>query len=602
MTGVDRPQGASLGRALIVAALTAFGGGALGQTPGPAAAPAAAASGPPLMLDQPAVASPQGAAAADKPADAARPAPAATCSSLSEQAMSIDLQAASLQAKRADPAVLATMFDESIALWGQAAKLCQGRRQAHAESNVKDMQRARRAIDEVLDAGPKCASTQHDARTVQDLAVQASGERRWLDATRLYNRAAQMWELAVERCSGSLRQTALQRKGQAETDAHNSEHCAPMFDRARSRTQHLRTQSVESSPAGRQRALQIAETLWREAMANCKGPALDVATSNAQALARERGTPWVSTIEPDDRPVAAAAAASAAVPVPAAASAAPPSPAAPPPAAAQSSVVGALPAAAAAAPAAASATGPRDFDIVLGGGARLVGQFSFNPAGKTYTGAGKMFFANGDRYDGAVVDSLQHGQGHFRWASGQQYDGMWVHAVPQGRGRMHFVNGDQYEGDFVAGVPEGSGKMVYGSADSYTGQFKGGLPHGKGLYRWINGQRYDGTWVSGVASGSGEITFSDGRHYVGQIERGVPHGRGALKFVSGDIYEGELVDGLPEGTGHYRWQNGDEYQGQWKAGKRNGRGRFVWHNGDRWEGQFQADLQTADGELIRKTP
>ena len=53
------------------------------------------------------------------------------------------------------------------------------------------------------------------------------------------------------------------------------------------------------SKEDKQDAQMVAETLWREALGQCKGSAVkDIATNNAQTLARERGTPWVPRLAP----------------------------------------------------------------------------------------------------------------------------------------------------------------------------------------------------------------------------------------------------------------------------------------------------------------
>lgn len=545
-------------------------------------------------------------APASAPASAAARAPARTaaapsCSAATDEAMAADLKAATAQSQRGEVSVLARLFDESIALWRRAVQWCGGRAKERAERNLADSRQERGAISELQGAGEKCGAGHKDAAALQDLALRATTERRWRDAAVLYRKAENMWDLAAERCSGAQQQTALQRREQAATDAHNAEFCAPGFDRAREHTQHLRQSGAALSPADRQTQLQIAETLWREAIPQCKGAALDLVRSNAQTLARERGTPWVAT-QPVPPPVLAvhgAAAASAPAAAPGAAVPAEPARRAEAVVKSGSGPLDRTPSAGAVAPVAAA---PKTLDIVVGAGTRFIGQFVADPGGMTYTGSGRIVWPNGDKYDGALLHGQRHGHGEFIWVNGQRYSGDWVGDRPDGRGTLRFANGNLFEGNVVGGVPHGNGKMIYASGDVYTGAFTRGEPDGYGVYLWISGQRYEGPWLKGKAVGQGTMRFANGNRYEGALVDGIPQGAGRMVYASGDTYSGDFVDGVPHGQGSYRWKNGDQYSGQWQAGTKEGRGTLVWSDGDRWVGLFHADAQTDDGELVSRKP
>ena len=538
--------------------------------------------------------------------------------------MASDLRAATAQAQKEEATQIVRLVDESIALWTLAVQRCEGRGQERARRNLADSERSRQTLAAQLGASPACTAGQKDATSLQDLAQQAVRERRWQDAAVLYRKAENMWDVTAERCSGSAQQTALQRRDQTATDGHNAEHCAPVFEKARSQSQQLRRLGGDRSSPERQTHSQAAETLWREASSQCRGAAQDVARSNAEQIGRERGTPWVATAVPGA--ALAVAAAPAPLPAPVAAAAAPATTAGnTAPALASSLAASAAPAAAeaAAAPAAAApglfsslskaitapvtavvaavnpaaASNPQDMDLQAGD-TRFVGRFVRE--GSTLTGNGQIRWANGDSYEGDIVKGQRHGQGRFLWASGQAYSGPWVNDQAQGRGQMRFANGDSYEGDVAQGLPHGQGRMRYASGDSFEGQFNRGKPDGQGTYRWASGQTYEGPWVNEQPHGQGRLRFANGNVWEGLLQRGTPDGGGRLTYASGDRYEGSVAQGQPHGEGRYRWTNGDEYHGQWQQGRKHGKGRMQWANGDAWEGRFENDGQSPEGTLIRK--
>lgn len=550
---------------------------------------------------------------------AAAPAPAATCEDVTARAMAIDLSAANAQAQRAAVAEQVRLLDQSSALWRQAVGLCAGRARDRAQRNLADSQKSRTALGEMQGAGELCLSSQKDALTLQDLARRVLGERRFAEAAGLFRRAETQWDLAAERCTGTQQQQALRQRELAEIDGHNAEHCGPRFNAAIERTQRFRTASAAMSATERQTASRIAETLWRDAIPNCKGEPQDVARSQAQTLARERGTPWVETRAESVAAAGSGVASSAATGAKPGGNDVSPSgggsvaPATAPGASTGGAPPGAssLGTAAANVPAAPRQASPvvarkepeppRQIDIVVGVDTRLTGLFSPDPGGTviTYSGQGRIQWGNGELYEGAVVRGKRHGVGEFVWISGQRYQGDWVDDRPQGRGKLRFANGNLFEGDIVDGQPQGQGRMIYASGDVYNGQILQGEPHGQGSYLWISGQRYEGPWVKGRPVGRGVMHFANGNDYEGDIVDGLPQGEGFMRYASGDTYEGRFSAGQPDGQGRFTWKQGDRYTGGWKAGRRDGQGTMQWANGDKWEGLFRDDAQTEQGTLTR---
>lgn len=526
---------------------------------------------------------------------ASAPAPAApTCSVLTQRAMSTELGAATALSQNKGVDETAKLFDRAIALWALALNGCEGRPRERAQKNLSDSERQRGLLAERQAAGSQCELSHRDAASLQDLAARAFGERRWVDAASFYSKAETMWDLAAEHCTGAQQQIASKKREQAEIDAHNSEHCAPLFERAREHTQKFRSAAAGLTPTDKQQQSQASETLWRKATGACKGNALELAGNNAQAVARERGTPWVATQPLEAALVAAAVPASAAT-KPAASTtvpAAPPKPAAPVAAAA---VAVAAPVALAAG---ASKAAAQELDV-LTGDTRYKGVFT-REEGQVVTGNGRVEWDNGDVYIGDLLRSVRQGKGEFIWASGQRYSGDWVQNIATGTGKVTFTNGNQFEGTVINGSPEGEGLLQYASGDVYKGQVNQGQPHGRGSFQWKGGQQFEGDWVRAVPQGQGVLRFVNGNRYEGAVVAGQAQGQGKMQLASGDRYEGTFHQGDPQGQGSYSWKSGERYVGAWLAGRKHGQGIFYWPNGDRWEGEFKDDARTEFGEFTPK--
>ena len=564
---------------------------------------------------EPAASAASGASAPEAAASEPMPTPAPpppSCAQLTSRALSADLRAATAQSQNQPLQALVQLHDEAVAQWGAAIAACDGRARDRAQRNLADSQKTRDALAEKLQAGSQCETGHREAGALQELARAAFGERRFAEAASLYRKAEGMWELAAEQCNGSQQQVALRRREQSEIDGHNAEFCAPPFERAREFSTRLRNSGAALPLAERKAESQMGETLWRDTARACRGSAQELALNNAQALARERGTPWVATPLPEARPAgpAVAAVAAALAPKPGAAAAAKPTAA---PALATSAVTPASkppaqplvaePTRQAVGPAtpqavAAPTPEPKLFDRTAGD-TRYIGQFIRNED-DTVTGTGRVEWKNGDVYEGPLSRSQRQGVGEIRWVSGQRYKGDWVQDRATGRGAMTFANGNHFEGTLVDGQPEGEGRLTYSSGDVYTGQVRQGLPHGKGSYVWMSGQRYEGDWVNDTPQGMGKMRFTNGNQYEGQFVGGLPQGRGRMVFPNGDVYEGQFLTGMNHGEGTYLLKSGERYEGAWARGVKHGQGVYYWTTGDRWEGLFKDDERTEEGRLIRK--
>ena len=550
-------------------------------------------------------------------ATSAPEAPPEGCRPVSDRAMAVDLKAAMAQAQKQSLSAQMTLYSEAVSLWTKAVALCEGRAKDRAQRNLNDNLRVKEQLSEQQDAGPKCEGAQKDATALQDLARQSLTDRRFTEATVLFRKAEDAWDNASELCTGSQQELAEKRRDQSAVDGHNAEFCAPVFERAREQTQKFRNLPPTLAREDKQEQSLIAETLWRDAMSQCKGAVVDAARNQAQALARERGTPWVARNLP---PPVAVASTKKLVPGATAAVAGTPTAAATAkaPAAKDTNSAGAFasltstlsalgtsvsnlasaPATSSSATAAIPAAAPPKQGVAepqppefVSGSTQFSGKFVRDPEGTSFSGIGKITWTNGDVYDGTLVKGQRQGKGLFIWANGQRFEGDWVQDTPSGKGKMQFANGNRYEGDVVAGIPQGMGRMQYASGDDYSGRFNAGVPDGRGLYTWKNGQTFDGEWKAERPNGQGVLKFANGNVFEGSVVNGVPNGQGKLTFASGELYIGAVVQGEPEGQGSFNWPNGDQYVGLWKAGKKHGQGVFTWKSGERWEGVYENDVQ-----------
>lgn len=514
----------------------------------------------------------------------AAPAPAPApegCRPLTEKATANDIKAAHAQAQVVDLEEQLKLFEEAVELWSKTSNQCEGRARERAQRNLTDSQKVRDSIQEQLGSGTQCLTAQKDATNLQELAKKALAERRYSQSSTLFRKAVDNWDAASELCTGDAQRVAETRREQSEIDGHNAENCAPLFEKARDQTLKFRATAGSLPREQKQDASQVVETLWRDAASRCKGDVVATANSNAMAIGRDRGTPWVARVMPTQvatpKPTPTTVTASSAptgavtrhvsVPV---------------------STIVQTPLAMTLMPQVSSskptptavavplkAPIPQATEFVVEG-TRYSGKFVIDTSGLTYSGTGKISWANGDVFDGTLINGRRNGVGQSIWANGQHYNGDWLDDAQTGKASVKFPDGNHFEGGVVNGRPHGQGRMLYASGDSYSGQFNAGSKEGRGIYIWKNGQKFDGEWKNQS-----------------------PDGKGRMEFASGEIYEGQFLNGTPDGVGVYKWPSGDQYVGEWKNGQKHGQGTFEWKSGDRWDGIYENDEQKK-GELTRK--
>lgn len=100
----------------------------------------------------------------------------------------------------------------------------------------------------------------------------------------------------------------------------------------------------------------------------------------------------------------------------------------------------------AAAAVAAAATAPTI--RVQAGDAVIEGAFVLDANQATYTGNGKVTWANGDVYVGDLAAGYRTGTGRMEWANGDRYEGQWRSNLRHGKGTLTWKNGDSWSGMF----------------------------------------------------------------------------------------------------------------------------------------------------------
>jgi hypothetical protein len=182
---------------------------------------------------------------------------------------------------------------------------------------------------------------------------------------------------------------------------------------------------------------------------------------------------------------------------------------------------------------------------------------------------GRIFFPNGDIYEGEMKNS-----------------------VPDGVGKISFSNGESYEGNFILGEMSGEGTFIFADKTIYKGGIKNGVFNGKGIMIWNNGIKYDGHFLDSLLCGNGKISNGQGEEYVGNFDKNEFNGKGVYTFNNGDQYEGNFEYGLKKGKGIYKRNNETVFEGHWSEDLPNGEG-FIYYQGKKLKGFWR------NGTLIR---
>ena len=179
---------------------------------------------------------------------------------------------------------------------------------------------------------------------------------------------------------------------------------------------------------------------------------------------------------------------------------------------------------------------------------------------------GRIYYPNGDIYEGEIQNNLFNG-----------------------KGKLIHNDGTIFEGEFIDGEKGDYGKIIYNDKSFYQGYLKYGIPNGKGEFKWINGIYYNGNFDLGKIEGRGKIINEiSGSSYIGDFKNNIFHGKGKYNFKDGSIYDGNYLFGKKNGEGLYIKKNGIKYDGNFYDGKLHGTGivednnsiyKCTWKNG-----------------------
>ena len=164
----------------------------------------------------------------------------------------------------------------------------------------------------------------------------------------------------------------------------------------------------------------------------------------------------------------------------------------------------------------------------------------------------RIFFPNGDFYEGEMANS-----------------------VYSGKGKIIFQNKDEYIGDFLDGEKNGEGKMIYNDdGTEYIGHFEKNNFNGYGNMKWKNGIEYKGYFCDNYFEGEGIFFNNDGEKYEGNFEKNLYHGKGKYTYLNGDEYIGNFEYGIRKGKGIYKKKDGFIFEGLWDNNVPNGYGKI----------------------------
>ena len=167
----------------------------------------------------------------------------------------------------------------------------------------------------------------------------------------------------------------------------------------------------------------------------------------------------------------------------------------------------------------------------------------------------RIFYPNGDIYEGEMLDSFYNG-----------------------KGKLILQNKDTYIGQFEKGEKNGEGKMIFNDGTEYNGNFTNNNFNGYGNMKWENGIEYKGNFSENFLEGEGIlINNNNGEKYEGNFRKNLFHGKGKYTYANGDEYDGDFEYGIRKGKGTYKKKDdGFFFEGLWDNNIPNGFGKIAY--------------------------
>ena len=251
----------------------------------------------------------------------------------------------------------------------------------------------------------------------------------------------------------------------------------------------------------------------------------------------------------------------------------------------------------------------------------FLGDFSMDPNKK-----GKIFFKNGERYEGYFVNNKMHGLGTYYFPTGNSFTGTFSNDKFDGTGKYFYENGliteiITYKNNEIVSKSKKI-REDYRDPNSYEffnyikEAYPGVIEHilevpplrdsVLELY-WIKHDFSNGDIYIGQINSEKQLhgrccliySNSEIKYFVGYIKNGEISGEGAYyndKWKR--IYEGKFEHNQKSGFGILWRDNGSTYAGEFLNDKPNGKGVLYFNNESRFEGTFVDGYQNDKGYLI----
>ena len=175
-----------------------------------------------------------------------------------------------------------------------------------------------------------------------------------------------------------------------------------------------------------------------------------------------------------------------------------------------------------------------------------------------------------------------------------------------GQGRINYANGDKYVGAIKNNKADGQGTFTYQDESKYVGEFKNDKFDGHGTLAYADGNKYIGEFKNDKVNGQGILTYADGSKYVGEFKNGqlvqknpqVTPQADNSKLASDAVTPPSKPDGTQprcikgncvNGHGTQTYPDGSKYIGQFKNGLSDGQGTLIFPNGEKFVGKFKQD-------------
>jgi hypothetical protein len=126
-------------------------------------------------------------------------------------------------------------------------------------------------------------------------------------------------------------------------------------------------------------------------------------------------------------------------------------------------------------------------------------------------GEGTEWIPDGDTYTGQFLADRRHGHGFLK-RNNVTFEGQWRAGSPMdGNGwRIIYANGDSYQGHVVNFQPNGYGIYTEANGDVYSGDWRKGRRHGNGIHSDTRGSEFSGEWKDDIQVSKKRLEETDG--------------------------------------------------------------------------------------------